>query len=93
MLKLASTDIQIAMYKISRCIDTGNFHKELKIGQTEDLKLTEKIPCCCKVKLFGELSPLIISFSKLKPGFDLHVFTSFLNPEPSENDHDESFLN
>ena len=93
MLKTANTDIKMAMYKISRCVDAGNFHKEIQAHQTEELTVTECIPLCCKIELEDHQMPLTLVFSKIPAGVELKTYVSFRNPEPSARDCDQQYFN
>jgi hypothetical protein len=48
-----NTELGIAKYKISRCVNAGDFHKVLVDRRPEELQITECIPLCCKVDLAG----------------------------------------
>lgn len=92
MLKSANTEIKMAMYKISRCVDSGDFHIPLKINTPIILNITENIPTNCKLALNGEQCPLFVDFIKVGRG-DLYFYASFKNYEPTESNHDFMFLN
>lgn len=41
----------MALYNISRCVDSGNYHKELQANEIGELAINEAIPTCCKIEL------------------------------------------
>lgn len=86
MLRVANTEIKMAMYRIARVVDAGDYHKVLMPSQPTELTITEKIPMGCKVDLTGLQCPLIIHLSKAP--IHLTLLASFKNSEPTEDDHD-----
>ena len=93
LLRQANSEIKVAMYKLSRCVDSGNFHKILEHGVAKELQVIEKIPLCLKIDLQRQVSPLVLQFSNIKPVVDFKVYISYHNPEPSQNNFDFEFDN
>ena len=53
LLTNANNEIKMAMYKISRCVDSGDHHIELEPGRAIELHVNERVPTSCKVSLIG----------------------------------------
>lgn len=85
MIKAVNIEMGIARYKISRCVNAGDFHKVLSPNNHEELVITECIPLCCKVELTGFEMPLTITINRREADSDIKVFVSFKNPEPSRD--------
>lgn len=51
LLKSANTEIKMAQYRISRCVDDGEQHIVLSQREPQNLQLTEKIPTSCRINL------------------------------------------
>lgn len=65
IMKAVNLEIGIARYKISRCVNAGDFHKVIRPNQSpEELQITECIPLCCKVELTGLDMPLLITIGR-----------------------------
>lgn len=92
LLQHTSTDIKMAMYTISRIVDSGDHHKLLNVGDPIDILICENIPSCCKIDLQNRLGPLIIRVHR-ESKHDLQIYASFKNSEPSQLEHDFCFTN
>jgi hypothetical protein len=92
LLKSANTEIKMAQYRISRCVDDGEQHIVLTQNEPKTLQLTEKIPTSCRINLQGLQCPLVIYTAKKSKG-DVSLYASFTNPEPSADSNEWSFWN
>ena len=86
-MKENNKEIQLALYKLSKCIKDDNFQKTLENRRTTDLVVTEGIPFNCKIDLKDKQPPLTI-FLKYKTKGDLRVYGSFKHQEPDANTYD-----
>lgn len=87
MIHQVNTELGIAKYKISRCVNAGDFHKVLVDRRPEELQITECIPLCCKVDLRGFTMPLKIKITRAG-NQEIKIFVSFNYQEPDQEKHD-----
>ena len=71
----------MALYKLSRVVDNGTFHKIIETRGENLFEVVEGVPICCKLLIRGLPPPLAISVMYKVKG-DLKVFISQRNPEP-----------
>ena len=53
MLKHADNEVRKALFEISRCVDSGDFHKVMKPGPSQLYQVTQEIPLNLKISLTG----------------------------------------
>ena len=92
MLNSTNRDIQLALYKLSRVVDTGNFHKVLENDEPVELDVLEGIPVCCVVNLKGKSPPLTLNIKyeddKKRTDKEIAIYGSCSNPEPDAANFD-----
>jgi hypothetical protein len=93
MLRTANREIQLALYKVNRCVDTGNFHKILQNLVPMSISLVENIPVCLKVDLKGYSTPLRLTIKRTTKTGNLHVYISSKHIEPDSNNCEKQFMN
>ena len=83
MLKDIEHRIAWEMYRISRVIDTGNFHVLLEHNMTQYVNMLYEIPVCCKINLEGQEPPLHIKITGYEKDDHFVVYTSYKDIEPT----------